>query len=106
MTQLGRERGWPAMTPEHFQALRAPGGSLAVGDPQEVADKLMDVRRELGADRVLLHLSVGTMPHERVLRAVELLGSEVAPASPRAARGRRGIRRVARGRLDYVALRP
>ncbi len=68
------------MTPEHFQALRAPGGSLAVGDPQEVADKLMDVRRELGADRVLLHLSVGTMAHEKVLRAVELLGTEVAPA--------------------------
>ncbi len=80
MTQLGRERGWPPMTPEHFQALRAPGGSLAVGDPQEVAAKLVDVRRELGADRVLLHLSVGTMPHESVLRAVELLGNEVAPA--------------------------
>ena len=80
MTQLGRERGWPAMTPEHFQALRAPGGSLAVGDPQEVTEKIMDVQRELGAERILLHLSVGTMPHESVLRAVELLGTEVAPA--------------------------
>jgi probable LLM family oxidoreductase len=78
MSQIGRERGWPPMTPEHFDALRAPEGSLAIGDPTEVASKLVYVQRELGVDRILLHLSVGTMPHEKVLRAVELLGTEVA----------------------------
>ena len=78
MSQIGRERGWPPMTPEHFDALRAPQGSLAIGDPQEVAAKLAYVQRELGVDRILLHLSVGTMPHAKVMRAVELLGTEVA----------------------------
>jgi probable LLM family oxidoreductase len=80
MTQLGRERGWPPMTPEQFQALRAPRGSLALGSPQEVTEKLQFVAETLGADRILLHLSVGTMPHAKVMRAIELLGGEVAPA--------------------------
>jgi probable LLM family oxidoreductase len=80
MTQLGRERGWPPMTPEHFNALRAPGGALALGSPQEVTEKLLAARETLGADRILLHLSVGTMPHAKVMRAIELLGTEAAPA--------------------------
>jgi probable LLM family oxidoreductase len=80
MTRLGRERGWPPMTRAHFDALRAPDGALAVGSPQEVIEKLVSVQRTLGLDRVLLHLSVGTMPHADVMRAIELLGTEVAPA--------------------------
>ena len=80
MTQIGRERGWPPMSPDQFHGLRAPRGSLAVGSPQEVTEKLLFVREILGADRILLHLSVGTMPHAQVMRAIELLGSEVAPA--------------------------
>ena len=80
MTQLGRERGWPPMSRAQFDAMRGPGGSLAVGSPEEVTAKLVRVQRLLGLDRVLLHLSVGTMPHAAVLRAVELLGTEVAPA--------------------------
>ena len=79
MTQLGRERGWPPMSREQFEALRAPEGSLAVGEPGEVAAKLTSVSEMLGLDRVMLHLSVGTMPHTAVMRAVELLGTEVAP---------------------------
>src|ERR1035437_2471867 len=55
-------------------------GSLALGSPQEVTEKLLFVADILGADRILLHLSVGTMPHGQVMRAIELLGSEVAPA--------------------------
>jgi probable LLM family oxidoreductase len=87
MTQLGRERGWPAMSPEQFEAMRAPAGSLAVGDPDEVATKCIAVTELLGLDRIMLHLSVGTMPHPAVMRAVELLGEQVAPAV-RAAVGR------------------
>ena len=64
----------------HFDALRAPGGSLAVGSPAEVTEKLSAVSELLGLERILLHLSVGTMPHADVVRAIELLGSEVAPA--------------------------
>jgi probable LLM family oxidoreductase len=80
MTQLGRERGWPPMSRAQFDVMRGPEGSLAVGSPEEVAAKLVRVQGLLGLDRVLLHLSVGTMPHAAVLRAVELLGTEVAPA--------------------------
>jgi probable LLM family oxidoreductase len=80
MSQLGRERGWPPMSREQFEALRAPGGSLAVGSAEEVIEKLLAVRELLEVDRVLLHLSVGTMPHSDVMRAIELLGTEVAPA--------------------------
>jgi probable LLM family oxidoreductase len=80
MTQLGRERGWPPMTPQQFDALRAPRGSLALGSPQEVIEKLLFVHEVLGLDRILLHLSVGTMPHAEVMRAIQLLGTEVAPA--------------------------
>jgi probable LLM family oxidoreductase len=88
MTQLGRERGWPPMSPQQFEALRAPRGSLAIGNPQEVVEKLLFVNEVLGLDRILLHLSVGTMPHAEVMRAIELLGGEVAPAV-RAATARR-----------------
>ena len=80
MTQLGRERGWPPMSRQQFEALRAPEGSLAVGDPDEVTAKLIAVGELLRLDRILLHLSVGTMPHAAVMRSVELLGEAVAPA--------------------------
>ena len=80
MTQLGRERGWPPMTPEQFDAMRGPGGSLALGSPQQVAEQIASVAAALGGiDRVLLHLSVGTIEHRAVMRAIELLGGEVAP---------------------------
>jgi len=90
MSQIGRERGWPPMSPPQFEALRAPGGSLAVGDVEEVTAKLTAVSELLDVDRILLHVSVGTMPHEDVMRAIELLGAEVAPAV-RTARSRETI---------------
>ncbi len=80
MTALGRERGWPPMTPERYEALRGPTGSLVVGSAAEVAEKLAAIRETLGLDRVLLHPSVGTVAHSAVVRAIELLGGEVAQA--------------------------
>ena len=80
MTRIGRERGWPPMTREHFDALRSPEGALIVGSPAEVTEKILRQREIFGHDRVLLQMSVGTMPHDQVLRAIELLGAEVAPA--------------------------
>ena len=104
MTQLGRERGWPPMSRAQFDAMRGPEGSLAVGSPEEVAAKLVRVQRLLGLDRVLLHLSVGTMPHAAVLRAVELLGAEVAPAVRDAAAAAAGARDgLARAALAVAA---
>jgi alkanesulfonate monooxygenase SsuD/methylene tetrahydromethanopterin reductase-like flavin-dependent oxidoreductase (luciferase family) len=80
MTRIGRERGWPPTTRQQFDAARAPAGSLLVGSPAEVTGKILREHALFGNDRFLLQLTVGTMPHASVMRAIELLGTEVAPA--------------------------
>ncbi len=79
MTKLGQERGWGPMTRPQFDAMRGPEGSLVLGDPAEVAAKILRWGDVLGIRRFMLHVSVGTMPHDQVLRTIELLGTEVAP---------------------------
>ncbi len=79
MSGIGRERGWGPMTPEQFSALRSQSGSLFVGTPDYVASKIADIRDTLGLDRFMLHTSVGTIEHEKVLRNIDLLGTKVAP---------------------------
>lgn len=80
MGRIGRERGWSAPTREHFERERAPGGALLIGSPQQVIDKLLAEHEVFRNDRFLLQFSVGTMPHDRILRSIELFGSVVAPA--------------------------
>ena len=80
MTRIGRERGWPPTTRAQFEALRAPRGSLLVGSPQEVIDKMLYEYELFGNDRFLAQLTVGSMPHDRVMHAIELLGTVVATA--------------------------
>ena len=79
MTQLGRERGWGPMTRPQFEMVRSPEGSLVLGEVETVAAKIIRMREVLGIDRFMLHISVGTLPHEQVLHAIELLGTKVAP---------------------------
>jgi probable LLM family oxidoreductase len=79
MNRIGRERGWPPFTREQYEAQRQPQGAWFVGDPDEVATKILAQHELFGHDRFLLQLTVGTMPHDKVLRAIELLGTEVAP---------------------------
>jgi probable LLM family oxidoreductase len=79
MSRIGRERGWPPTTRQQFDAMRSPRGSLLVGSPQEVIDKVLREHELFGHHRTLFQLSVGTMPHARLMRAIELLGTEVAP---------------------------
>jgi probable LLM family oxidoreductase len=79
MTQLGRERGWGPMTRQQFEAMRTKKGALLVGSPQEVTEKILYEQELFGLTRFLLHISVGTMPHKQVMRAIELLGTKVAP---------------------------
>ncbi len=79
MTRLGQERGWPPMTRLQFDGMRAPAGSLVLGDPDMVAEKILRWREVLGIERFMLHTSVGTLPHEQVMRSIELFGTEVAP---------------------------
>jgi probable LLM family oxidoreductase len=79
MTRIGRERGWPPMTRPQFDQLRSPRGALVLGSPQEVAEKILFQHQLFGHDRFLAQMSVGTLPHAQALRAIELLGTEVAP---------------------------
>ena len=80
MGRIGRERGWPPPTRAHFDRERSPRGALLLGSPQQVIDKILFERELFGMDRFLLQLSVGTMPHAQMMRAIELYGTVVAPA--------------------------
>ncbi len=80
MDRIGRERGWPPMSREQFDASCTLRGANVVGSPQEVIDKILYQHELFGHHRFLLQLTVGSIPHKKVLRAIELLGSEVAPA--------------------------
>ncbi|WP_075980604.1 LLM class flavin-dependent oxidoreductase [Bacillus massilinigeriensis] len=79
MQRLGRERGWAPYTRATFDAARRLEGALYVGDPKTVAEKIILLRKNVGITRFMLHVPVGTMPHGDVMRAIELLGKEVAP---------------------------
>jgi alkanesulfonate monooxygenase SsuD/methylene tetrahydromethanopterin reductase-like flavin-dependent oxidoreductase (luciferase family) len=79
MTRIGRERGWPPTTREQFEASRSLRGALAVGSPQEVIDKIMYQYRIFRHDRFLAQFSVGTVPHDKMMQSIELLGTQVAP---------------------------
>jgi probable LLM family oxidoreductase len=79
MTKIGRERGWPPTTREQFEALRSPRGALLVGSPEEVVEKILFQHRIFGHQRFLAQMSVGTMPHAKVMHSIELLGTKVAP---------------------------
>ncbi|MGH7533430.1 MAG: LLM class flavin-dependent oxidoreductase [Gemmatimonadales bacterium] len=87
MGRIGRERGWPPPTREHFERERARGGALLVGSPAQVIDKLLAEHELFRNDRFLLQFSVGTMPHDRILHSIELFGTVVAPAVRKALAG-------------------
>jgi probable LLM family oxidoreductase len=78
--RIGRERGWGPMSRAQFEQLRGPRGALLVGSPQEVIEKILWEHELFGHQRFLAQLSVGPLPHAQVMRAIELLGTVVAPA--------------------------
>ena len=80
MNRIGRERGWAPMSRAQFEAGRSPRGALLVGSPEEVAEKILFEHELFGNRRFMAQISVGALPHEKVMRAIELFGTEVAPA--------------------------
>jgi probable LLM family oxidoreductase len=78
MTRIGRERGWPPMTRERFEA-EVGQGALHVGSPETVAGKIARTMRVLDVDRFDLKYSNGTLPHERLVAAIELYAGRVIP---------------------------
>lgn len=79
MTRIGRERGWPPTTRQQFEEMRSPRGSLLVGSPQEVVDKILFEHSIFGHSRFLAQMDVGTLPHARLMKSIELFGTRVAP---------------------------
>lgn len=79
MSKIGRERGWSPVTRQQFEASRMLRGADFVGSPQEIIDKILFQHELFGHQRLLLQLGVGTIAHRKVMRAIELLGVEVAP---------------------------
>ena len=77
--RIGAQRGWPAPTRLQFEQEASPHGSLYVGSPETVARKIARTVQALGADRFDLKYSNGAVPHERLMHAIELYGTKVAP---------------------------
>jgi alkanesulfonate monooxygenase SsuD/methylene tetrahydromethanopterin reductase-like flavin-dependent oxidoreductase (luciferase family) len=80
MNRIGRERGWPPLRREDFDASRRLRGASFVGSPPEVTEKILFQHDLFGHERFLVQFSVGTVPHRDLLRSIELFGTEVAPA--------------------------
>ncbi len=79
MTRIGAERGWPPTTRQQFEAQRSLRGALLVGSAQEVIDKITFQYQIFHHTRFLAQFSVGPVPHEQMMRAIEIFGGEVAP---------------------------
>jgi alkanesulfonate monooxygenase SsuD/methylene tetrahydromethanopterin reductase-like flavin-dependent oxidoreductase (luciferase family) len=79
MNRIGRERGWPPGTRKDFDTSTDPKGALLVGSPQQVIDKILYEHELFGHTRFLAQMSLGAMPHDKVLHSMELLGTKVAP---------------------------
>jgi probable LLM family oxidoreductase len=79
MSRIGRERGWPPMTPDHYEALRSPRGALAAGSPDEVVEKILFEHELFGHQRYLAQMAAGEIAHRDVMRSIERFGTEVAP---------------------------
>ena len=79
MDRIGRERGWPPMTRQDFDATRTLRGANFVGSPQEIVEKILFQHEIFGHDRFLMQMSVGTLPHASIMRSIELFATEVAP---------------------------
>ena len=78
--QISKERAhWSGMSWEQYEYSIGPNGAMFVGNPEEVAQKLIKMIEELDLDRFMLHLPIGSIPHEDVLKAIELYGTKVAP---------------------------
>lgn len=79
MNKIGRERGWSPMQRSQYEAAAELRGSNFVGSPDEVIEKLLFQHSIFKHQRFLLQLSVGTLPHDKIMHAIELFGTKVAP---------------------------
>jgi alkanesulfonate monooxygenase SsuD/methylene tetrahydromethanopterin reductase-like flavin-dependent oxidoreductase (luciferase family) len=80
-TEVGKERGWPPVTRGRYDAQRGPEGALLIGSAEEVVDKILRHSEALGGiSRVTFQMNAASLPHVKLMQAIELLGERVAPA--------------------------
>jgi probable LLM family oxidoreductase len=79
-TEIGKERGWPPTSRAQFDAVRGPTGALIIGDPERAAEKILYLSEALGGlTRITFQMGVSALPHQKMLRSIELLGTRVVP---------------------------
>ena len=80
MTKIGKERGWPPMTRARFESQLGPKGALLVGSPEEVAEKILRHSEALGGiTRLTFQMDTAELPHEKLMQAIELIGTRIKP---------------------------
>jgi len=81
MNEIGKERGWSPITRRDFEAQLGPNGALLIGNPEEVTEKIIRHSQVLGGiSRFTFMMNPASLPHEKLMRATELIGSRIAPA--------------------------
>src|SRR5215470_16633541 len=81
VTDVGKERGWPPVTRGGFDAQRGPHGALLIGSPEEVTEKILRHSEALGGiSRLTFQMNAASLPHAKLMRAIEMVGTRVAPA--------------------------
>ena len=81
LSDIGRERGWPTITRRDFEGQMGPEGALMIGDPDEVAEKILRHSDALGGiSRVTFQMNAASLAQEKMTQAIELIGTRVAPA--------------------------
>jgi probable LLM family oxidoreductase len=80
MDKIGRERGWRPHTRTDYDAAATRRGANFVGNPEQIVEKILFQHELFGHDRFLVQFSLGSLPHARLMRSIELFGTEVAPA--------------------------
>lgn len=79
-TRIGKERGWPAVTRSHFDSQNGPRGALLIGGPEEIAEKILRHSEALGGiSRFTFQMDNAGLTHEKLLQAIELIGTRVSP---------------------------
>jgi probable LLM family oxidoreductase len=79
MNRIGRERGWPPTNRAQFDMARGRRGALFVGSPAEVTDKILAAHESFRFDRFMIQMAIGVLDHAKLMRAIETLGTKVAP---------------------------
>ena len=77
--EMGRLRGWQEPDPRAYQAQAHAPGAYYIGDPDDVAERIVDLHKHMGHTRHFLQMDVGGIKHEHLMESIELLATEVKP---------------------------